>query len=176
MLRPAAALLVSLVLVPAAVAEGIAVGPAGIVDPARQPYYVWIVSSAPEAPQPGGVANDCAAGARMGFIASARALAEDLASWDPRASFGGGSWFPTCVSGGTGCEPSGLPCPPFALPWDAYVSYNFATGRYYVELSGGSGFGIAAPAGTWSYTMTGTTGAGVLMDCLNCTPPVCCSD
>lgn len=175
MLRIASALLLSLLLVPTALADGIAVGPRGFVDPMRgEPYYVWIRPTGPETPHSAQPGDDCGAGSRPALVASARGIAGDVASWDPLQDFGGGRWFPTCVAGTLGCDASmGMPCLPVNAPAKVYVAYDVTTGRYYLELGSDAIPGFATPSAA-TIAFTGSTGVGLLMDCVGCPPPACC--
>lgn len=175
MLRPATLMLLSLALAPLASADGVAVGPNGLADPLRgEPYYVWIVPGSPEAPHAARPADDCGAGARPALVATARGLAGDIAAWDPMQDFGGGTWFPTCLAGTTDCDASmGTPCFPLRAPVKAYVAYDATTGRYYLELASDAVPGQPAAA---AIALTGSTGVGLLMDCVGCPPPGCCDN
>lgn len=171
MLRFVALSLFALVLVPSAVAEGVAVGPDGLADPRRgDHYYVWVVPSMPEAPRAADATRDCAAGARPDAATSAFTMVGGLRAWDPMSDFGAGSWAPTCLSATTpACPAAGMSCP-VPVP-SAHASYDVGAGRYYLEASG-----APIPAGHAAQTtaFSGTTGAGLFFDCVGCPPPVCC--
>lgn len=173
---PFAMVLAVLLASPVGAGASIAVGPDGIVDPMRgEPYYVWLIVRSPEAPGAGSAEDDCGAGSRPALIASANSIVGDFAAWDPMTDFGGGTWFPTCVAGTTECEPStGMPCFPLRVPIKAYAAYDVTTGRYYLELGSDAFPGFTPAAST--IALTGSTGAGILMDCVGCGPPVCCDN
>lgn len=171
---PFAYLIAALVLSPSAMAASVALGPDGLASPERgEPYYVWLVVGSPEGPGMAEPTDDCGAGSRPALLAAPGAIAADVAAWDPFSNFGGGTWFPTCVSGtALECDGSaGTPCTPAPVPMKAYVAYDVTTGRYYLELDSAALPGMPSPA---SLALTGTTGMGLLMDCVGCPPPVCC--
>lgn len=171
-----AAVLVALVLAPGAFGHSVAVGPDGFADPIRgEPYYVWLVVGPPEAPSGAGSSDNCGAGSRPALLASAMDVANDIAAWDPMANFGGGTWFPTCVSGSVlECDSSaGVPCMPMNAPTKTYVAYDVTTGRYYLQLDANALPGMPMAA---TIAITGSTGVGMLMDCVGCPPPVCCDN
>jgi hypothetical protein len=150
----------------------VAVGPDGL-EGSSDPYYLRVVVSDPEPPRGGDpTADDCAYGARPSGLGDYEAsllagLAPIVA--DPQGFHTFAPLFPTCVATPGSC-PVGL-CP--------YASYNVATGQYYVEtFDPGAALVLDLPGHHAVHTgdgkVTGTTGVGVMADCVECPPPACC--
>lgn len=142
------------------------VGPDGIVD-SSSPYYILINLSSPEAPSRAGKDADCAGASRPGGPSEAvQRLVPAAPDTLPTTLT---PYVPKCVA-----MPVRAPCMNGACT-AAYVAYNVETGRYYVEPGVGLplAFRLGLPAGAHSTSegYSGTTGVGVLTDCVGCPPP-----
>lgn len=173
--------IVALVLTsPLALAEPVAtagVGPDGLVRDEGEPYYLLAHASAPEAPHQGKPTDDCAYQERPGaqpppLQRALVLLAQRVADWDPVAEPRISGWYPTCFSA-TFLESGGN-----TPPMKGVVSYDFASGRYFVATRGQvfvpTPVASALPTGFTvdvDLVATGTTGVGTLADCETCPPP-----
>lgn len=175
------AIVVLVLMSPLALAEPVAtvgVGPDGLVHDESEPHYLLANASAPEAPRQGKPTDDC--GYKEGTPRTQppplqRALvllAQRVANWDPVAQPRISGWYPTCFSA-TFLETGGS-----TPTMTGIVSYDFATGRYYIatrgEVSVPTPVGSVLPTGFTvpvNFVATGTTGVGTLADCETCPPP-----
>ncbi len=147
-------------LTPAALAGSparVAVGPGGLVDDG-DPYYVEAGLAPIELPQSGRPDDDCAAGDRPEDPgAAATRIVDPVVNNlpEPGTFHGVSDWFPECVAV---IVPSMCVyvCVVAAPPL-AYVAHHLSSGRYYVEVFGGSSY-------------SGLAGAAVAADCEACPP------
>lgn len=108
----------------------------------RDGYYFRIVVSEPEAPREAAEGDDCASWRPQGVGDSALPLVKPFlgSQPDPTAFHGISPWFPSCVAvtaapGSTShaCRVTGTACATAGPAPAAYVAWNVADGRVYVE-------------------------------------------
>lgn len=159
----------------------IAVGPDGIVDPAKEPYFVWISRGTPEIHSPGGPEDDCGQGnGRQDPRGTLEGIVAPIPTWDPTEYLSLNKITPQCVATQIRVPCAVPTCPP-PLPARAYAAYDVGTGRFYVEAATDPR-GLANPLGLTllpatqnaeqGFSIGGNSGMRVLTDCEACpTPP-----
>lgn len=139
-------------------------------------YYLYAAVVEPEGPRRPARGDDCSPERPQSAPEGARRLvAPFLASQpDPRAFNGVSTWFPSCVAMTTSpgeqllCG-NPITCGSAAPVRPAYVAWNVADGRVYVEPAGSPLLGTraaTAPAGAFTLQLPLAVGA----DCEDCPP------
>lgn len=177
--------LVLLVAPPAYGAAGgpsIAIGPDGIVDPSKDPYFVWITFGSPQINTAPTAEDDCGADAtrRPGPPATIMGIVAPILTWDPTEYLSVNEVFPQCIATQVSAPCPGPICPP-PLPARAYAAYDTGTGDFYIEAAAETDDGLALPIGArvlpdtqnaeQTFVAGGNSGVMVLTDCAQCPAP-----